>query len=59
MVLQLVVEEVKRMMTADSSTDATQTMNAIVIDHYLWDLRREKAAKMEHIPFHRVRCVYY
>ncbi|GFO11498.1 upf0553 protein c9orf64 [Plakobranchus ocellatus] len=34
-------------------------VNAILIDHYLWDTRRDMADEMEHIPFHRCRGIYY
>ncbi|RUS85441.1 hypothetical protein EGW08_006774 [Elysia chlorotica] len=34
-------------------------VNAILVDHYLWDLRREMADEMSHIPFHRCRGIYY
>ncbi|CAG5136308.1 unnamed protein product [Candidula unifasciata] len=32
---------------------------AILVDHYLWDTRREIADKMDDIPFHRCRGIYY
>ncbi|XP_076283109.1 queuosine 5'-phosphate N-glycosylase/hydrolase isoform X1 [Lasioglossum baleicum] len=34
-------------------------VNAILIDHFLWDYRREHAIELEHIPFHKTRCIYY
>ncbi|XP_031831358.1 queuosine 5'-phosphate N-glycosylase/hydrolase [Nomia melanderi] len=34
-------------------------INAILIDHFLWDYRREHATELEHIPFHKTRCIYY
>ncbi|GFS16859.1 UPF0553 protein C9orf64 [Elysia marginata] len=34
-------------------------VNAILVDHYLWDLRREMADEMSPIPFHRCRGIYY
>lgn len=34
-------------------------INAILIDNYLWQYRRDHADEMEHIPFHKVRCIYY
>lgn len=34
-------------------------INAILIDHFLWDYRREHAAELESIPFHKTRCIYY
>ncbi|XP_076165923.1 queuosine 5'-phosphate N-glycosylase/hydrolase-like [Ptiloglossa arizonensis] len=34
-------------------------INAVLIDHFLWGYRREHAAQLEHIPFHKTRCIYY
>ncbi|XP_017752669.1 PREDICTED: UPF0553 protein C9orf64 homolog [Eufriesea mexicana] len=34
-------------------------VNAIMIDHFLWDYRREHADQLESIPFHKTRCIYY
>ncbi|KZC06590.1 PREDICTED: UPF0553 protein C9orf64 homolog [Dufourea novaeangliae] len=34
-------------------------INSVLIDHFLWDYRREHAAELEHIPFHKTRCIYY
>ncbi|XP_029048201.1 queuosine salvage protein [Osmia bicornis bicornis] len=34
-------------------------INAILIDHFLWDYRRIHAAQLESIPFHKTRCIYY
>ena len=46
------------MLAADDDTDLT-AVNAILVDHYLWDYRRDNAANTDHIPIHRVRCIYY
>ena len=35
------------------------TFNAILIDNFLWDLRRELSEEMKKIPFHKIRCIYY
>ncbi|XP_021943215.1 queuosine salvage protein [Folsomia candida] len=34
-------------------------INSILIDHFLWDYRREHAAEMEMYPYHKTRCIYY
>lgn len=34
-------------------------VNAVLIDYFLWDYRREYATDMEHIPIHKTRCIYY
>lgn len=57
--VELIVEEVKRMIAAEPSVPQDTVINAIHVDHYLWDYRREHAAKTEHIPIHRIRCIYY
>ncbi|KAF8776882.1 queuosine salvage protein-like [Argiope bruennichi] len=34
-------------------------INSILIDNFLWEYRRSHATEMEHIPFHKTRCIYY
>lgn len=34
-------------------------VNAVLLDYFLWDYRRKYAKDMEHIPFHKTRCIYY
>jgi len=34
-------------------------VNSILIDFYLWDLRRKMSEELEKIPFHRVRSIFY
>ena len=46
------------MLKRDPATRDTE-VNAVLIDHYLWDYRREHAAETADIPFHKVRCIYY
>lgn len=70
--VELIVKELQDMISATPDTVqhlATATgemaptkscrINAILIDHFLWDFRREHDAEMESIPFHRTRCIYY
>jgi len=65
--VELIVEELRRLMAIDAQqTDgdsATKyprtTVNAILIDHFLWDFRRDHDAELEKIPYHRTRCIYY
>lgn len=33
--------------------------NAIRLDHFLWDFRRQHAEQLEIFPFHKVRTIYY
>ncbi|XP_050458160.1 queuosine salvage protein [Cataglyphis hispanica] len=60
-VVEQVCDEVRRLIAADPKLglDPTTAVNAIVIDHFLWDYRREYAEELERIPFHKTRTVYY
>lgn len=57
---ELVCEEARKLLQADDATKDTH-INSIIIDHYLWDYRRDHAddPKMADIPFHKIRCIYY
>lgn len=57
--VQLIEDEVRRMVAQDEEVADDVEVNAIMIDHYLWDYRREHAKETDAIPFHRTRCVYY
>nr|XP_003407840.1 queuosine salvage protein [Loxodonta africana] len=37
----------------------SEEINAILLDYYLWDYAHDHRAKMNGIPFHRIRCIYY
>lgn len=41
--------------------DSGKMVNAILIDHFLWDFRRAHAAEILklQLPFHRTLCIYY
>ncbi|XP_071136989.1 queuosine 5'-phosphate N-glycosylase/hydrolase-like [Mytilus edulis] len=52
-----VTEETRKLLSADDSTKDAM-INAIIIDHYLWDYRREHATDIK-VPFHKIRCIYY
>lgn len=34
-------------------------VNSILIDHFLWDYRRQHADELEYIPFHKTISIYY
>ena len=51
-------DEVIQMLNADPATRDIK-VNAVLIDHYLWDYRRARATETADIPFHKVRCIYY
>lgn len=59
--VEQVCDEVRSLIQADPKLKLNPTMavNAIVIDHFLWDYRREYARELERIPFHKTRTVYY
>ncbi|ODN00389.1 hypothetical protein Ocin01_06291 [Orchesella cincta] len=55
--VELVKENVrKRLVSADMPISR---INSILIDHFLWDYRREHAKAMEKYPYHKTRCIYY
>ncbi|XP_011646160.2 queuosine salvage protein [Pogonomyrmex barbatus] len=59
--VEQVCDEVRRLIKADSKLglNPSKDVNAIIIDHYLWDYRREYAEELESIPFHKTRTIYY
>jgi hypothetical protein len=34
-------------------------INSILIDHFLWDFRRDHSEALEKYPYHKTRCIYY
>lgn len=50
---ELVREQLKKKM------QPSEEINSILVDYCLWDYRRQHANEVEHVPFHRVRCIYY
>uniref|UniRef100_A0A182SIL4 Queuosine 5'-phosphate N-glycosylase/hydrolase n=1 Tax=Anopheles maculatus TaxID=74869 RepID=A0A182SIL4_9DIPT len=54
--LKLMVRE--KLITGHPDTDP-RCVNAILLDHFLWDYRRKHAAALEYIPFHKTISVYY
>lgn len=58
--VEQVCDEVQQLIKADPKLGLSSTVvNAIVIDHFLWDYRREYAQELECIPFHKTRTIYY
>ncbi|XP_064606451.1 queuosine 5'-phosphate N-glycosylase/hydrolase-like [Liolophura sinensis] len=55
---ELIVEEVKRLTAGDEQLKDLPC-NAIMVDHYLWDHRREFQVDMESTPYHKTRSIYY
>lgn len=42
-----------------NSSENSIICNSILIDHYLWDYRRQHASELESIPFHRTLSIFY
>nr|CAD7403361.1 unnamed protein product [Timema poppensis] len=55
--VSLVCEEVRRLLREEGIQNLS--INSILIDHFLWDYRRQHAEQLETIPFHKTRCIYY
>ncbi|XP_013086152.2 queuosine salvage protein-like isoform X2 [Biomphalaria glabrata] len=59
---ELIRDEILRLIKedeAETGVPTSLTANAILVDHYLWDIRREMADQMVDIPFHRCRGIFY
>nr|CAB3219590.1 UPF0553 protein C9orf64 homolog [Phallusia mammillata] len=39
--------------------ELSKIVNSITVDNYLWDFARANLAKVEELPFHRIRTIYY
>jgi hypothetical protein len=35
------------------------TLNAVILDFYLWDIAKAETAKMADVPIHHTRCWFY
>lgn len=55
----LKVEVLKLLNEKSASKEVTDVLNSITLDFYLWDFARGHRKEMEHLPFHRTRCIYY
>ncbi|KAJ4439681.1 hypothetical protein ANN_07809 [Periplaneta americana] len=56
-VVEQVADEVRKILQSQGHSDLT--VNAILIDHFLWDYRRKHAEELESIPFHKTLSIYY
>lgn len=58
-----IVEELKKLVIAELETKhaevSRKNVNSILLDHFLWDYRRQHAKPLEHIPFHKTFGIYY
>ncbi|KAL7631725.1 UNVERIFIED_CONTAM: hypothetical protein RMT77_017970 [Armadillidium vulgare] len=56
-VTELIVERARKILEEEGIKNLN--INSIKVDYYLWDYRSQNAKALEHIPFHKTRCVYY
>lgn len=56
--VELLVKQMRKLIDLDPNMAGT-LVNAVLIDHFLWDYRRKHDVQTKHIPFHKVRCIYY
>lgn len=56
--VHLLVTKMNELITSDPHLSGTH-INSILLDHFLWDYRRMHDAEVRHIPYHKIRCVYY
>ncbi|XP_047356947.1 queuosine salvage protein isoform X3 [Vespa velutina] len=59
-VIERVNNEVRKLIGSYPELNLKETdINNTLIDHFLWDYRRQHAEELESIPFHKTRCIYY
>ncbi|OWA51955.1 UPF0553 protein C9orf64 [Hypsibius exemplaris] len=60
-VAELLVKEVNVILRGHAGQVATPSppVNGILLDQYLWGYRQSHDSDMKHIPFHKVRSIYY
>lgn len=52
--------QVRKLLSDDDVKDSKlSTVNAITIDNFLWDYARDHRDKIDHLPFHLVRTIFY
>lgn len=56
--VELICDHVRELFKQKGQT-MSEEINAIHLDHYLWDYARDHREDMKDVPFHRVRCIYY
>lgn len=56
--VELLSSSVKAILSKANRTDQL-IVNSIIIDHFLWDFRRQYAQELSSIPFHKVVSIYY
>lgn len=56
--VELLAERMRDMISCEQSMEGIK-INAILLDHFLWDYRRMHDAETKHIPYHKIRCIFY
>ena len=56
--VELICAEVKLLLARANKADLYQ-VNSIILDHFLWDFRRQHAEELSTLPFHKVVSVFY
>lgn len=58
--VELVNEEIQKQLLEMKTGDSKEYFcNSIIIDHFMWDYRRQYAGELSDIPFHKTLSVYY
>lgn len=58
-IVEQVKDQVLKILNEKYPEISKDHVNSILIDHFLWDYRRQNAQELEYIPFHKVLSVYY
>ena len=54
---ELISKETRRLLDEHLETK-DMLVNSLLIDHFLWDYRRDHNDAMKDLPIHRIRCIY-
>ncbi|XP_014473213.1 PREDICTED: UPF0553 protein C9orf64 homolog [Dinoponera quadriceps] len=56
-----IIEDPKTSLKSPEAQNTAKHVNAVLIDQFLWDYRRQHAESIDEqcIPFHKTRCIYY
>jgi hypothetical protein len=55
--VELIKDKVRELLTENNM--ALDLVNSVIIDHFLWDYRRENEKELDKFPYHKTRCIYY
>jgi len=56
-VVELIKTKVRELLSEAGLRE--DSVNSIIIDHFLWDYRRCNVEELDKFPYHKVRCIYY